>query len=109
MRSDRNFFSASMESVIRSLVVLCFLAFIAPECRPVWAESNVWTRIGPAGANLAAVAIDPQNPSTVYVAANGSSPSEPTQVFKSIDGGANWIAISALPVPSQGLRTIDAL
>ena len=109
MRSNTKGFSAIVESVIRSLVVLAFLAFLAAECRLVWAESNVWTRIGPVGANLAAVAMDAQNPSTLYAVNNGSSPSEPTQVFKSIDGGANWSTLSALPVPSQGLRTIDAL
>ncbi|PYR96057.1 MAG: hypothetical protein DMG16_28915, partial [Acidobacteria bacterium] len=109
MQSNRKVFCASVESVTRSLVVLAFLVFLLTQCRPVWAGSNVWTRIGPEGVNLAAVAIDPQNPSTVYAANNGSSASEPTQVFKSIDGGANWSTLSALPVPSQGFRTIDAL
>ena len=87
MRSNTKVFSAIVESVTRILVVVAFLAFLAAECRPVWAESNVWTRIGPVGTNLAAVAIDAQNPSTLYAVNNGSSPSEPTQVFKSIDGG----------------------
>ena len=68
MQSNRKVFCASVESVIRSLVVLAFLVFLLTQCRPVWAGSNVWTRIGPEGVNLAAVAIDPQNPSTVYAA-----------------------------------------
>jgi photosystem II stability/assembly factor-like uncharacterized protein len=106
MRSNRKLFWASVESLIRSLVVL---AFLTTQCRPVWAGSNTWTRVGPNGASLATVAIDPQNPSTVYAANSGYFSPEPAQVFKSTDGGANWVARSALPVPNQRFRTIEAL
>ena len=89
----------------RTPLVLVLLAFLSMHA-PVWAGSNGWTRLGP--ASLATVAIDPQNPSTLYAANSGYFSPEPTRVFKSIDGGANWIALSALPVPNQGFRTIDA-
>jgi len=72
------------ESAIRRMLVLVLFAVFATHCRPVWAASDIWTRIGLEGVNLAAVAIDPQNPSTVYAANSVSS--EPTQIFKSTDG-----------------------
>jgi len=96
-----------MEPFIRNLVAMVF--FLVSTGAPVLAESTVWTRIGPAGVNLAAVAVDPQSPGTVYAANNGSSPSGPSQVFKSIDGGANWSTLSALPMPGQTVGIIDAL
>src|SRR5690242_13822061 len=49
----------------------------------VWAGSNAWTKIGPEGANIASLALDPENPGTIYVSGFGGS-------FKSTDGGATW-------------------
>src|SRR5678815_2588855 len=79
------------------------------QSRPIWAESNVWTRIGPEGTNITPVAVDPRNPSTMYATNGGPSLSNTTQVFKSFDRGVSWVVVSTLPVVSQGLPTIDAL
>ena len=106
MQSDRNAFNGRMETWIRNLVVMVFLILLSTGA-PVLAEKKVWTIIGPEGVNLAAVAVDPQTQGTVYAAANGSSPSGPSQVFKSIDGGENWSTLSALR--GQRDSTIDSL
>ena len=50
----------------------------------VRAAANEWTRLGPYGGDVRALAIDPQNSSTVYVASQGAG------IFKSTDGGASW-------------------
>ena len=49
----------------------------------LWAGNNVWTSLGPEGGSFQALAIDPQNSSTVYAVAGGG-------IFKSSDGTANW-------------------
>jgi photosystem II stability/assembly factor-like uncharacterized protein len=109
MRSNKKLFSSGVDSVSRDLVVLALLALLAMQSRPVWAQSNVWTRTGPEGTNLTSVAVDPRNPSTMYATNGGASSSGITQVFKSVDGGASWVAFSTLPVAIQGLPAIDAL
>ena len=56
-----------------------------------WAGDNVWTSIGPFGGSARALAIDSQNPGTVYVGTSGG-------VFRTTNGGANWSgANSGLP------------
>src|SRR5438105_5467047 len=48
---------------------------------------NSWTRIGPEGGAIAALAIDPMTPGVLYAAAGGG-------VFKSTNGGASWSAVN---------------
>src|SRR5262250_2569993 len=105
MRWNRNPVWRRAESAIRSTLMFVLFALFATHCRPVWAASNVWTRLQLGRANLTAVANDRQNPNTVYALNNGALPSEPTLVFKTTDGGENWIALSTMP--SQGLSTIE--
>jgi photosystem II stability/assembly factor-like uncharacterized protein len=57
----------------------------------VWAEINVWSGIGPYGSSARALAIDPQNPGTVYAGTSGG-------VFKTTNGGTSWnVSNSGLP------------
>src|SRR5436309_6931479 len=49
---------------------------------------NVWTSHGPEGGNIAALAIDPQTPATLYAGTVGKG------VFKSTNGGGSWSAIN---------------
>jgi hypothetical protein len=49
---------------------------------------NRWTTNGPEGGSLTALLVDPRNPSTLYVGTKHSG------IFKSRDGGANWISAS---------------
>src|SRR6266446_2529344 len=65
---------------------------------------DVWTPTGPPSGTILALAIDPQNPATLYAAVSRDSVfpnSAVTGVFKSADGGATWgAANSGLPTPS---------
>src|SRR5262245_29524082 len=47
----------------------------------------VWTSLGPAGVFVAALALDPLTPTTLYVGTHG-------RVFKSTDGGSSWNAFT---------------
>ena len=49
----------------------------------VRAGTFVWTSSGPDGGRVQAIAVDPQNPDTVYAVAGGA-------IFKTTDGAANW-------------------
>ena len=62
---------------------LCCL-FAALAAFPVAAGPNRWTAIGPDGANVVALAIDPRTATTVYAGTRGPG------VLKSVDGGASW-------------------
>src|SRR5262245_23484446 len=53
----------------------------------LWAGSNKWTSIGPFGGSIQSMAIDPQNPSTLYTGTSSG-------IFKSTDGGTSWNSIS---------------
>ena len=59
---------------------------------PACAGADRWTAIGPDGANIVALAIDPHTPSRAFAGTLGAG------VLKSTDGGASWaIANSGLP------------
>ncbi len=65
--------------LLAGLVILLSLR----QAGPVSAAGNSWISIGPAGGQVHALAFDPVNPNTFYVAtANG--------VFKTTNGGGNW-------------------
>ena len=51
--------------------------------RTVSAQSDVWTTHGPDGGEITTLASDPRAPATLYAGSNG--------VFKSIDGGGQWV------------------
>jgi photosystem II stability/assembly factor-like uncharacterized protein len=55
---------------------------------PARAGIDQWTNTGPFGGNVQTLVVDPQNPATLYAAAPGGG------VFKSVDGGANWVSAS---------------
>ena len=61
--------------------ILCIILGMYPAA--VRAGTNVWTSIGPDGGRIQAIAVDPQNPDTVYAVAGGA-------IFKTTDGAANW-------------------
>src|SRR5437899_545861 len=66
---------------------------------------DVWTPTGPPSGTILALAIDPQNPATLYAAVSRDSVfpnSAVTGVFKSTDGGATWGA-TGLTLPTRSL------
>ncbi|HYM01122.1 MAG TPA: hypothetical protein VEZ90_19340, partial [Blastocatellia bacterium] len=56
----------------------------APRSVTTAATTNTWMSLGPDGAEVTVIAIDPTSPSIVYAGTNTSG------VFKSTDGGGSW-------------------
>ncbi len=72
---------------------------------------DVWTPTGPPSGTILALAIDPQNPATLYAAVSRDSVfpnSAVTGVFKSTDGGATWGA-TGLTIPTRVLGQQDSV
>jgi photosystem II stability/assembly factor-like uncharacterized protein len=63
------------------------------------AGAGQWTPIGPEGAEIATLTVDPVTPTTAYAGTRGSG------VLKSVDGGAHWdVAGKGLPgVPVRAI------
>ncbi len=49
------------------------------------AQGDTWISLGPEGGGIAAFAMDPVTPTTVYAGTGGG-------LFKSVDGGRSWTA-----------------
>ena len=61
---------------------------------------NAWTSLGPFGGDVYDLAIDPQNPDTIYAAAGFP--------FRSTDGGATWEVMESLNDLAQaGISSIE--
>ena len=74
----------------RLLFLFLFILFMTSSFLPkhlAHAGINEWTTIGPEGGNVFALAIDSQNPDTIYSGTDEG-------VFKSIDGGINWSSMN---------------
>jgi photosystem II stability/assembly factor-like uncharacterized protein len=72
-----------------------------------WSEADSGL---PAGGVIESIAIDPQIPSTLYAGMSGNLGDSgygqpPAGIFKSVDGGANWISIS--PNLEPGFFTVS--
>jgi photosystem II stability/assembly factor-like uncharacterized protein len=94
MKDLRNFGAAAAASLC------CLVSGLA--AMPVFAGANRWTAIGPDGANVVALAIDPRAPSTVFAGTTGSG------VLKTVDSGATWTtANGALPTANISALAID--
>jgi len=74
--------------------LLLFGCVFSSSTSSVHAGDNVWTTNGPDGGTVAALAIDPVTPATLYVGTAGG-------VFKSTDGGESW------DVRNTGLASLD--
>src|SRR5437899_4495019 len=55
---------------------------------------DVWTTTGPEGGTIRALAIDPQNPATLYAAVSRNASPDSSDVYKSTDAGSNWRAVA---------------
>ena len=78
-------------SSARAIAVLCGVVFVT-SAHTAQAGINVWTSHGPGGSiQVAAVAIDPTTPATLYFG------SEDGGVFKSTNAGETWSAGTGLP------------
>src|SRR5439155_6571717 len=83
--------------VLEVLVAVICLQFVIGS--PVYAGFNRWTSNGPTGESVAALAIDPSTPTTLYAGTKGGG------VFKSTNAGGSWTAINR----GEGRREGQAL
>lgn len=75
---------------------------IGPAVPAAFTGTNPWTAIGPDGANVLALSIDPRTPATVFAGTAGAG------ALKSADGGAHWApANRGLPTLNVGVVAID--
>jgi hypothetical protein len=63
----------------RVAALIGLVAVALGSARPAAAGRNVWTPIGPDGADVSALAVDPTNPRIAYAATDRS-------VYKTVDG-----------------------
>jgi photosystem II stability/assembly factor-like uncharacterized protein len=66
------------------------------------ATAATWTVMGPPGANVSALAVDPSNHQVVYAGVRCCSPGE---LFKSVDGGTTW-ALANLGITGPDVTSI---
>ena len=78
---------------IRNALVALFVLVAA--ARP--ASGGQWVPIGPPGASISAIAVDPSSPSVVLAAAPGAAGAPGTGAYRSADGGSTWTLTSGLP------------
>src|SRR5262245_61411720 len=71
-----------------SVSILLFVLFATAIVSNAYASENKWTSIGPFNGYVNALAIDPQNTSTVYAGSR-------IGLFKSFDGGASWFSVNS--------------
>src|SRR5438552_17235276 len=69
----------------RLLGLLAMLSILVTAPEASSAETDVWTNIGPEGGTINTVAVDPQNPSTVYAASWAGG------IYKSTNAGSTWV------------------
>jgi photosystem II stability/assembly factor-like uncharacterized protein len=80
---------------ITMVILLVFLASCSPfpessgEQTTSTPTHELWTSIGPWGASVNAIAIDPTNPANLYAGAWSGG------IFKSTNGGEKWTAINS--------------
>ena len=68
--------------LVLALAMLGFFAYFSVSAH---AGINKWTSIGPVNESISALAIDPLNPTTLYIATASG-------IFKSTNGGTSWQA-----------------
>ena len=87
-----------VRSGIRTLLIAAaMLLSTTQDALAADSAANQWVAIGPDGANVVALAIDPATPTTAYAATLGSG------VLGSANGGATWSTLN------QGLPTANVL
>ena len=100
MRIERGQARRRVVQVARLTALMVFVSIFGIQMETVWPGINRWTNLGPEGGIIHALAVDPQNQSTVYVG-TGRAPAPPALpirwggVFKSTNGGESWSAASS--------------
>ena len=63
------------------------------------APADQWVSLGPAGTQVAAIAIDPTTPTTLYAGVGNA-------VYKSTSGGESWYPVGSLNFKFAGVYTL---
>mgnify|MGYP003694073359 CR=1 FL=1 len=93
--------SAVVPFLFESQCPRCSLRSHSSDATPEARAAGLWESHGPGGGITGAIAVDPSNPSTLYVGTT-------TRLFKSIDAGASWHAASTgLPVDAPRAVVVD--
>lgn len=66
----------------------------------VWSGVNTWTSLGPDGGSVIILAVDPQNPDTVYTATTRGG------LFATTDGAGSWKALNPLPAGAGAIFSL---
>lgn len=74
---------------MQRVVLAALLTVLGTDSTPARAGTNVWTSIFPDGGAVYRLAVDPQNPGTVYAMTGGE------RIFKTTDGGGSWNAVTS--------------
>jgi len=85
---------ASRTTLVTLFSLVAVLTLLGAESHAFGTDLNLWTSIGPDGGNVNSLAIDPQNPKTIYVGTTGYNGDTSGGIFKSTDGGDNWKGLS---------------
>jgi photosystem II stability/assembly factor-like uncharacterized protein len=84
--------------MVRNIVFVIAFALVTSTCLADWVP------IGPDGGNITALALDPQQPATLF-----ALPYEPAgpRVFKTTTGGESWATVGLLPDASVTMLLVD--
>ncbi len=66
MKSEEGSVRQVLGQVNQKVILIVLLAVLGTGPRTLSAGINIWTSHGPEGAIIRALAIDPQNPTTIY-------------------------------------------
>ncbi len=103
MSKSREFIQKKLFETIFLLIILSFYSVCGLPMNLAHAAPNQWTSIGPEGAIVNALTVDPQTPNNLYAGTYGG-------IIKSMDGGASWKVINkGLTDPDITALAIDSL
>jgi photosystem II stability/assembly factor-like uncharacterized protein len=98
-------------SVVATLLIVLVALIVTPpvESSTASAPGGTWSDIGPEGARIVALAVDPTNPSVVYTGTGAHRTGyEIGHLFKSQNGGQTW-TLSSIGLLTDSQRWMGAI
>ena len=94
MSKNADMTPASRTTLVNLFSLIAVLTLLGAEAHAFGTDVNLWTSIGPDGGMVTSLAIDPQNPKTIYAGTAGYNGDSGGGIFRSTDGGAHQRTIS---------------
>jgi photosystem II stability/assembly factor-like uncharacterized protein len=94
MSKNADMTPASRTTLVTLFSLIAVLTLLGAEAHAFGTDVNLWTSIGPDGGMVTSLAIDPQNPKTIYAGTAGYNGDTGGGIFRSTDGGDNWKGLS---------------